>query len=370
MSTYERPPLPAGALTLPARYYTDPAHFEREMETIHCRMWLCAGRAEALPTPGRYALRQFGNADIVLLRDERGGLAAFHNVCRHRGTRLCREPEGQLAARIQCRYHGWTYRLDGTLANAPHMDQVEGFREADYPLRRVAVAEWEGHVFINVADDPPPLSEQLGPLPAKFRPWRMAELRTVGTGPTRSGPTGSSSSRTTPSASTARSPTRSCSSTRTTSAATTSRLAPPTSAAAWICARECRPSASTGPPTAAASPASRPRTGGGSTTTRSCPTCSSTCTPTTCSRSRCGREPRTAPRSSASGTSPDEVGKPGFDPRGVIDFWDLTNRQDWELSQLAQEGIGSRGYLPGPYSNREELLHALDAFVLERTGGR
>ena len=48
-------------------------------------------------------------------------------------------------------------------------------------------------------------------------------------------------------------------------------------------------------------------------------------------------------------------------------IWDLTNRQDWELSELAQEGIASRGYLPGPYSNREELLHALDAFVLART---
>ncbi|HSD29117.1 MAG TPA: Rieske 2Fe-2S domain-containing protein, partial [Vicinamibacteria bacterium] len=84
MSIYPRPPVPAGARTLPATYYTDPAHFEREMETIHCRMWLCAGRAEALPTPGRYVLRGFGNADIILLRDERGGLAAFHNVCRHR----------------------------------------------------------------------------------------------------------------------------------------------------------------------------------------------------------------------------------------------------------------------------------------------
>jgi Rieske 2Fe-2S family protein len=66
---------------------------------------------------------------------------------------------------------------------------------------------------------------------------------------------------------------------------------------------------------------------------------------------------------------PDEVGRPGFDPRGAIDFWDLTNRQDWELSELAQEGIASRGYVPGPYSSREELLHALDSFVLERTRG-
>jgi Rieske 2Fe-2S family protein len=64
---------------------------------------------------------------------------------------------------------------------------------------------------------------------------------------------------------------------------------------------------------------------------------------------------------------PDEIARDSFDPTGAIEFWDLTNRQDWELSQLAQEGISSRGYRPGPYSNREELLQALDRFVLERT---
>ena len=65
---------------------------------------------------------------------------------------------------------------------------------------------------------------------------------------------------------------------------------------------------------------------------------------------------------------PDAIADPGFDPKSAIDFWDLTNRQDWELSELAQQGIGSRGYQPGPYSNREELLHALDRFVLGRIG--
>ena len=65
---------------------------------------------------------------------------------------------------------------------------------------------------------------------------------------------------------------------------------------------------------------------------------------------------------------PEEIARPGFDPTGAIEFWDLTNHQDWALSELAQQGIGSRGYRPGPYSNREELLHALDRFVLDRTG--
>jgi Rieske 2Fe-2S family protein len=67
---------------------------------------------------------------------------------------------------------------------------------------------------------------------------------------------------------------------------------------------------------------------------------------------------------------PDEIAKPGFDPKGALEFWDLTNRQDWELSDLAQRGISSLGYQPGPYSNREELLHGLDRWVLEKVEGR
>ena len=65
---------------------------------------------------------------------------------------------------------------------------------------------------------------------------------------------------------------------------------------------------------------------------------------------------------------PDAIASPDFDPRSAIEFWDITNRQDWDLSELAQRGISSRGYQPGPYSNREELLHGLDRFVQERVG--
>jgi Rieske 2Fe-2S family protein len=64
---------------------------------------------------------------------------------------------------------------------------------------------------------------------------------------------------------------------------------------------------------------------------------------------------------------PDEMARPGFDPSDAVDFWDVTNREDWALSDQAQLGIASRAYEPGPYSSREELLWALDRLVLERT---
>src|SRR5262249_38722402 len=111
MSTYARARMAGGILTLPARYYTDPAHFALEMERIHFRMWLHAGRTEELAEPGRFFVRQLANASVVVLRDDERGLRAFHNVCRHRGTRLCAQEQGQFPSRIQCGYHGWTYRL-------------------------------------------------------------------------------------------------------------------------------------------------------------------------------------------------------------------------------------------------------------------
>ena len=65
---------------------------------------------------------------------------------------------------------------------------------------------------------------------------------------------------------------------------------------------------------------------------------------------------------------PDEIARPGFDPSDAVDFWDVTNRQDWRLSDRAQAGISSMGYRPGPYSNREELLSAFDRWVINRVG--
>ena len=125
------------ARTLPARYYTDARLFEDELRAIHQRMWLHAGRAESLDGPGRYFLVRFAGVNVIVLRDEAGGIAAFHNTCRHRGTLLCREDSGRVAGSIQCPYHAWTYGLDGSLKSAPLMEKVVGFRPEDHGLGRV-----------------------------------------------------------------------------------------------------------------------------------------------------------------------------------------------------------------------------------------
>jgi Rieske 2Fe-2S family protein len=107
-----RPEISAEVRTLPTRYYTDPVWFDRELESIFCDMWLAAGRTEEIQATGSYFQRQVGNARVIVLRDETGAVSAFHNVCRHRGTLLCREPEGRFKGSIQCPYHAWTYAFD------------------------------------------------------------------------------------------------------------------------------------------------------------------------------------------------------------------------------------------------------------------
>jgi glycine betaine catabolism A len=171
--------------TLPARYYTDPAHFERELEHFFVRHWICAGRVAEVPSPGDYVLRDVGGESVIVLRTRTGLLRAYFNVCRHRGTRMCDTPHGTFAGgSIQCPYHAWTYDLEGRLIGAPHMDDVDGFNRNDYPLTPAAIDTWDGHLFLHLGLDadgrpaiPPPLAEGLGPLVERFRPWGMADLR-------------------------------------------------------------------------------------------------------------------------------------------------------------------------------------------------
>src|SRR4051812_15530277 len=104
---------PRLAHTLPAPYYTDPAHFRREMERWFHSRWVCVGRADQIPRAGDFFLREIVGESVIVVRGDDdgsgGAVRAFYNVCRHRGTRLCEEAQGRFRSRIQCPYHAWTY---------------------------------------------------------------------------------------------------------------------------------------------------------------------------------------------------------------------------------------------------------------------
>jgi glycine betaine catabolism A len=169
----------SGARTLPGRYYTSAEIFAEESDRVFAREWICVGREESITEPGAYVLADIAGESIIVLRDRAGTVRAFYNVCRHRGTRLCEAPSGRFSQTIQCPYHAWTYRLDGRLTGAPHMEDVEGFDKEDYPLHPVALGSWEGFLFVSLSRDPEPFERAFALLAGRFARFNLAALRTV-----------------------------------------------------------------------------------------------------------------------------------------------------------------------------------------------
>jgi Rieske 2Fe-2S family protein len=166
-----------GQMTLPRRYFTDPAILAEESERIFAHQWLCVDREEKIANRGDYFLLEIAGESIIILRDQQGTVRAFYNVCRHRGSRLCEEHQGQLSETIQCPYHAWTYALDGRLIGAPATNDLEGFRKPDWPLHAVPVALWEGFIFITLARDPKPFEETHAPLIGRLSRFNMPNLK-------------------------------------------------------------------------------------------------------------------------------------------------------------------------------------------------
>jgi phenylpropionate dioxygenase-like ring-hydroxylating dioxygenase large terminal subunit len=184
-----------GAKSLPQKYFVSPEVFVEEQNKILPKQWLLVGHQSQLAKPGDYFVQEVTGESLIVIRDKSGEIHGFFNVCRHRGTRLCEARNGQLSA-IQCPYHAWTYGLDGRLIGAPHMDEVRGFDKADYSLKPVNLGLWEGFIFISLSEADSltsvlsqrerrnkggfiSLEDWFAPLKGKFSHWNMSILRSV-----------------------------------------------------------------------------------------------------------------------------------------------------------------------------------------------
>jgi Rieske 2Fe-2S family protein len=174
--------------TLNGRAYHDPASYARELDRIFERSWVCVGRAEHYPQPGSFRTVTLGRESVLVVRGRDGALRAFLNVCRHRGARLCPAESGQLRGSIQCRYHAWTYGLDGSLVGAPNLISAEAFDRSEHGLVPVALAEWMGLVWLNLSAAPGTVEEQVLPAirerfgdEATFARYGMGNLRAAHT---------------------------------------------------------------------------------------------------------------------------------------------------------------------------------------------
>src|SRR5579871_2506233 len=156
--------------------YTDEDVLAAEQELIFERTWQLAGHVSALPGPGSYTTAFAGDQPVLVVRDDSGVLRAYRNVCRHRASRLL-SGSGQCKGAIRCRYHGWTYRFDGTLIGVPEgVGFGERLDKSALGLHPVQIEELCGLIFVNLDPDAPSLRGLLGDLPARLARYRLETL--------------------------------------------------------------------------------------------------------------------------------------------------------------------------------------------------
>jgi Rieske 2Fe-2S family protein len=347
----------AGAKTLDQKYFVSPEIFTEEQEKIFSKQWMLVGHQSQIAKPGDYLVQEVAGESLVVVRDQRSTIRGFYNVCRHRGTRLKEDACGHASA-IQCPYHAWTYGLDGRLLGAPHMDDVPGFDKADYSLHAVNLGLWEGFIFVNLAKKPASLEKWFAPLAGKFSHWNMSILRSA-------------------------------------------KRIEYDVRANWKLMfenySECYHCPGVHPMLSKVSPydsaendlTEGPFLGGFMKINKGAGL--------TMSGKACALQvgnvedlqhvfyysifpnmllslhpeyvmvhqlwPQSPERTLILCDwlfHPEAFDRPDFNPNDAIEFWDMTNKQDWHVCELSQQGIASRAYQPGPYSPRESIPAAWD----------
>jgi glycine betaine catabolism A len=370
MSTFQRASIATAAYTLPRRYYADAEYFAHEQRRIFADQWFFAARSEEIAEPGQYALVEIGEESLILVRDRQGVAHAHYNVCRHRGTRMCEEQRGRFSETIMCPYHAWTYSLDGRLVGARHMQDAPGFDKADWPLLSAHVAEWEGFIFLNLAEQPEPFEAAFASLLNRFPQWGMADLKRGG------------------------------------------QVIYEVKANWKLLIQnysECYHCPLIHPALVELSPWQSGRndlsegpflggymdldhdsqsmtTGGGATARPYLPGLDSDDQRRVYYYSifpnmLLSLHPdyvmahRLIPRSVGHTTvvcewyfHPEAMAMDSFDPSDAVGFWNMTNEQDWHVCELSQLGIASKAYAPGPYAQAEGLLAAFDRFYIDFMG--
>lgn len=346
-------------MTLPGVYYTSDEIFRQELERIFYERWICIGRASQLPKPGSYFLHKIGNESILVTRNENEEIRAFYNVCRHRGTRLCTESTGQLNGKIQCPYHAWTYSLNGALLAAPNMTDANNFDKAELSLHSVSLAHWEGFLFVNLSLQPQSFEKEFQQILDLFGPYQLSEL------------------------------------------APAHRIVYDIRANWKMIFQnysECYHCPKVHPALARLTPYRNssnlfeegPFLGGAMSLRAESMTlggrfCATPFSGLSAEEAKLVHyytifpslfvsphpdyvlvhriEPQTPDRTTVICEwlfHPDAIAQSDFDASPAVAFWDMTNRQDWHVCELSQQGVGSRGYTPGPYADLESLLAAFD----------
>jgi Rieske 2Fe-2S family protein len=366
--------------TLPTSWYRNPEVFHIEKERIFCREWLVVCREDELPQPGDHKVFDVLGESILVVRNRESRLRAFYNVCRHRGSRLCRTDEAVSPGRVAlsggvtggrlivCPYHQWSYDLNGTLVAAPHLGAGTGFDKGDFHLHPVGIETWAGFIFVHLTPaESRPLAAQLGGIPERLQRYPLAGL---GIGATIEYQVHAN----------------------------------------WkiICENynECYHCAGVHPELCAVVPAFREAGGGnldwergvphregaytftqsGTTTRRAFPGLNADeqvrhkgelVYPNLFLSVACDHvaafilRPRSALRTDITCHflfATDEIARGSFDPSDAVEFWDLVNRQDWTVCEAVQHGISSRVHAHGYFAPMEDWNLDIRRYVTTRIG--
>ena len=350
-----------GAFSLERRFVTCRETYDRESERIFSSKWLCVARVEQLDPAGRVLPLVYEDHKFFLASDEDGQVRAFRNFCRHRGSLLVTADNcSSFGSRIQCPYHAWTYDRQGRLVSAPNMEGVSTFCSEDNGLIEIACAVYQGFVWISFQPETS-LEEFLAPVAWQFEDWGTGDLEI---------------------------------------AATLEYDVQANWKLIFQNYSECYHCPIVHPALNRLSPYkdssndidSGPILGGPMQLAEGVETMSSDGAfvgeplPGLSEQQLKIVNYFTIFPSMFLSTHPDYVmvhllqrsgvrstkvvchllfhsavkESATFDPASAVEFWDLTNRQDWEVCELAQAGMEDSAYIPGPYSNLESVLAEFD----------
>jgi glycine betaine catabolism A len=161
---------------LPPAAYTDPAVFAWEQRQFFDGGWMCVGFSADVASPGDQRAEPLGTSGVLLTRDDDGVLHAFANFCRHRGHELLACGTSVQRRAIVCPYHSWTYALSGRLRAAKGFQGEPGFNDADWGLAELPVAEWHGLIFVEGSGGAPPLHDALAEFSEHVAPYEPERL--------------------------------------------------------------------------------------------------------------------------------------------------------------------------------------------------
>ncbi len=346
----------SGSMLQRAAYLSDSV-LEWEREHLFARSWVCAGRSSLIEQVGSRIAVEVGGESLLLVRGDDQQARAFYNVCRHRGHELLACGDSDKRGSIHCPYHAWTYTLSGDLARTPRFEQPAGFEMKDNGLIGIRVEEWQGWIFVNLSGDAMPFAEHLGTfveIIENYEPERLV----IG--------------------------------------ATHQYVSPSNWKLPIENYHECYHCTVIHPELCVLSP---PDSGDNIFAAGMWAGGTMVLEPHATTMSLDGRsdalmlrgldaqqlrsvayiglfpnllvsmhpdyimthriEPRSAGETFVECQwlfAPEAVARPDFDPSNTVDFWDLTNRQDWSACEGVQRGLQSRAFVPGPFSTKENAV--------------